>query len=1356
MRKAKIRQISLRISQKQLSLQQFVDETIPNDAMKKYLLIILTLLLNPFYGYSQTGKLFEADKQLSSSFVNQIYLDRDGFIWVATRNGLCRYDGYQFRIFKKETDDSMLSNYVNSILQDRKGLFYIGLFGALQTFDGNVFREVKVKILDGHIVPCYITTFAELPSGTVMVGTSGHGVVQMDSPTTAHQLGGGLANIVNIQQLMCDHRGQLWIATEDNGLVVWSNNHVVGRYFQEESLRNQVLRVCEDKNGNIYAGTRKNGIYRLSGNTFTPIAVTAGKSVSELYCSHDNKIMIGCDGQGTSIYDPATGHLTDNPFFSRDVDLSLAKVTSITEDRGGNVWIGMLQKGAYTQPFTPSPFRYMGYKLGNRNLIGQACVLSTIYDSKRRAWIGTDKDGVYVLDEGAGICRHFTNMPSTILCMAEDPQGRVWVGSFNEGCGWIDPITGIFHRQSLPQGDQVSIFGMVTDDYGHLWLGTMGNGLLRLNLSDGTVKAYTMTERAQWDFSKNSIINDYISKISISPDGKRIYCATTMGLCCLDILSDSWTKALGINNLLYGTPIRIAKEYDGILWIGTNTAFWRYDLRERKLENLEAGLPKNGIASIEKDLTGKLWISTDHGLCRLDPQSLQSETYFVDNGLQSNEFSDGASFLSPDGLLVFGGVGGISWFKPSEIMKRKWDAQVKITDFIINGKSVTPGSRSGHYQVCDTTVIASDKFELSSHDNYFVISLSTLTYDSPEHITFLYSINDEPYVRLQPGQNNITFSHLSPGKYVFKVKAERNEVSTPEHTFTVIVHSPWYRSRLATVLYLLLLAAALWAYLRYRRTREQEKLRMQEHIHAEEMGEAKLRFFMNISHEIRTPMTLIITPLLGLIKQEHDPQKKGVLETMRRNAERILNLINQMMDLRKIDKGMMQLHTQQTDLIKFVYDIHSLFELQTRAKRINLTYEHDTDHLPVWIDRQQFDKVLVNILSNAFKFTPADGEIKVKVTHDEQQARIAISNNGEQIPSDKLELIFKRFYQTPSNLNDRNVGTGIGLDLTRSLVEMHHGTIKAQNIENGCEFIVAIPLGNSHFKPEEISEETETPDTEVITPEEADSLMQPVEIPLKSSQQTTIVIAEDDDEIRQYLEQELSQKYEVKCCSNGRDALAMVLKCSPDLLLSDIMMPEMDGNTLCSTVKSNPQTNDIPVVLLTAKTREEDKLEGLETGADAYIEKPFNLDILLRTIHNLIQSRQHLRMKYGRTDKMEEHVESVSIKSPDEKLLERVMQVINKNISNSSLSVDSLADEVGISRVHLHRKMKELTGKTPHEIIRNIRLKQAANLLASGDMNITEVVYACGFGNAASFSTIFKRFYGMSPRDYMQEHLEQE
>ena len=1324
----------------------------------KFILTLASIFIS-MSAFAQRGKFFSTDNQLlSSSFVTQVYLDNEGFLWATTRNGINRYDGYQFRVFKKENekDRTLASNYVNNMMQDKKGIFYFGMYGALQTWDGNKFHNVTMLDKDGNQGHSFPNCFLERANGDVLVGTSGLGLMKFKDQKTACQEKGPLASIHTINSMIEDRMGVLWIVTDNMGLISYDGKKV--KRYLKENPDLLFTCLCEGADGIVYAGTTNGGVFRMQNDSFVHINETGNNSVSALFCDHDGMIVIGYDGKGVALYDSRSKELINNPFFSLEVDLSNSKVYSITEDKSGNLWLGLLQKGIFMQPISFKGFNYMGHKLGARNILGTACVVSVVLDSKMRIWVGTDKDGLYCYDYHSKGAKHLNDqVPSVVMSLSEGTDGRIWVGSYREGIGWIDPVSFQYHRIPFPQDPHLIVMDIAIAGDGSLWLATMKHGVIHMDASDGHIIAqYKQKPGSEKDRKINSITNDYISQISISPDGKRIYCATTMGLCCLDIQSDSWTKALGINNLLYGTPIRIAKEYDGILWIGTNTAFWRYDLRGRKLENLEAGLPKNGIASIEKDLTGKLWISTDHGLCRLDPQSLQSETYFVDNGLQSNEFSDGASFLSPDGLLVFGGVGGISWFKPSEIMKRKWDAQVKITDFIINGKSVTPGSRSGHYQVCDTTVIASDKFELSSHDNYFVISLSTLTYDSPEHITFLYSINDEPYVRLQPGQNNITFSHLSPGKYVFKVKAERNEVSTPEHTFTIIVHSPWYRSRLATVLYLLLLAAALWAYLRYRRTREQEKLRMQEHIHAEEMGEAKLRFFMNISHEIRTPMTLIITPLLGLIKQEHDPQKKGVLETMRRNAERILNLINQMMDLRKIDKGMMQLHTQQTDLIKFVYDIHSLFELQTRAKRINLTYEHDTDHLPVWIDRQQFDKVLVNILSNAFKFTPADGNIKVKVTHDEQQARISISNDGEQIPSDKLELIFKRFYQTPSNLNDRNVGTGIGLDLTRSLVEMHHGTIKAQNIENGCEFIVTIPLGNSHFKPEEISEETETPDTEVITPEEADSLMQPVEIPLKSNQQTTIVIAEDDDEIRQYLEQELSQKYEVKCCSNGRDALAMVLKCSPDLLLSDIMMPEMDGNTLCSTVKSNPQTNDIPVVLLTAKTREEDKLEGLETGADAYIEKPFNLDILLRTIHNLIQSRQHLRMKYGRTDKMEEHVESVSIKSPDEKLLERVMQVINKNISNSSLSVDSLADEVGISRVHLHRKMKELTGKTPHEIIRNIRLKQAANLLASGDMNITEVVYACGFGNAASFSTIFKRFYGMSPRDYMQEHLEQE
>ena len=694
---------------------------------------------------------------------------------------------------------------------------------------------------------------------------------------------------------------------------------------------------------------------------------------------------------------------------------------------------------------------------------------------------------------------------------------------------------------------------------------------------------------------------------------------------------------------------------------------------------------------------------------------------------------------------------------------------MKLTAFLINGEHIGSTTRSGHYNVCDTSVIASDRFDLSYRDNSFTIQLSTLTYDTPEHITYIYQINKEAPVRLQPGKNEITFSHLTPGTYKFRIKAERNSVQTEERVFTVVVHSPWFRTWWAYCLYALLLGVGIWQYLRQRSRSEQDRLRLQEHIHAEEMGEAKLRFFMNISHEIRTPMTLIITPLLSLMKQDDDPHRRSVYETIRRNAERILSLINQLMDLRKIDKGMMQMHMSKTDLVPFVQDIYTLFEHQAQMKRVSFRYQHDTDQLPVWIDRRQFDKVVVNILSNAFKFTPPGGDILIRVSHDDQHATIAVSDNGEAIPEDKIQHIFKRFYQTTTHANDRNTGTGIGLDLTRSLVELHHGTILARNLnaeeastlltgdsKQGVEFVVTIPLGKAHLTEDEIDVEAPADNSLAqaelngVEEEEMDKLLDndSAEWNAEKNRRQVIVIVEDDDEIRDYLTQELSGDYDIRSCTNGREALAETLKCLPDLVLSDVMMPEMDGNTLAATLKTNPQTNHIPIVLLTAKNRDEDKLEGLGTGVDAYIVKPFNMDILRRTIVNLINSRRMLRLKYGRNDELESKVQKVEMKSPDEKLLERIMKVINENISNSDLSVDTIASTVGISRVHLHRKMKELTGQTPHDFIRNIRLKQAAHLLSTGDMNVTEVMYACGFSNSASFSTIFKRFYGMTPRDY--------
>ena len=1335
--------------------------------MNRKILLALVCFLGSLSTKAQMGKLFDADKQMSSSFTTQIYLDKDGFIWVATRNGLNRYDGYQFRIYKKEgrQDLGMASNYVNCMTQDHNGRFFIGMYGALQIFDGQRFRTVTTYDLNKKKVPCYITCLLERKNGEMLIGTSGHGLMKMKGHREAYQMGGQLANLSGIHRVIEDRRQNIWLVTEKDGLWRWDGKTTT-RYFQEEGQRSNILDICEGDNGRMYVATANHGLYRLDGDTPIHIESTGNRHISVLYFNRRGHLMLGYDGMGVGIYNPQNGRLVDNPYYSREVDLSTAKVYSICEDQNSNVWLGLLQKGIYMHPGHTMGFGYMGPKLGARNVLGTACITSVTGDSQGWRWTGTDRDGLYLQDDQFQVVKHFKeNFPSTILGACEDTKGNIWIGSFREGCGWIDRKTLTYHSFPLPQGADVSIFDVICDLKGDIWLATMGNGLLRIDHESRAVKAYVQHKKAPDDRKINSITNDYLSQLSLSPDGKRIYAATTMGVCALDIEKENWVSTFGENCLAYGTAARIAREFDGVLYIGTNDGLICYDLQQRQLKRLaiESGLADNGIASIEQDKAGRLWIGTDHGLCCLNPKTGKTNNFFVDNGLQSNEFSDGASWASPTGYLVFAGLGGVTWFNPADVRERAWKADVKLTGFTVNGEPVTRGSMSGVWQVTDTTVIASNRFVLSSSDNTFAVQLSTLTYDNPEHIVYCYRINKEEWVRMPPGINEITFSHMQPGSYSFCVVAEQNGIPTPERCFEVIIHAPWYRTTFAYLIYIIILVVLFLQYRQRRHRKEQDNLRLQEHIHAEEMADAKLRFFMNISHEIRTPMTLIVAPLQSLIKQDDDPHRRGVYETIRRNAERILGLINQMMDLRKIDKGQMQMHMRETNLVSFINDIYTLFAQQAKNKNVLFHFDCDEERIMAWIDRGNFDKIIINILSNAFKFTPTGGEIRIRLIANEKEATISIFDNGEKIPDDKLERIFERFYQSPSSANDRNIGTGIGLDLTRSLVELHHGTIKAHNnaAGPGCEFIVTIPLGNEHLTPEEmvIDEAEEEAVTENIIDAAEEEQQQEEEVVAsadlpKIGKRQKVVIVEDDREIRDYLTEALSENYDITGCENGKEGLAAVLKQMPDLVISDVMMPEMDGTTLCSKIKTNNATSHIPVVLLTAKSREEDQLEGLEMGADAYIVKPFNMDILRRTIDNLIHSHHTLQLKFGRNDQLEELVDDIKVKSPDEKLLERVMQAINHNLNNADLSVDKIADEVGISRVHLHRKMKELTGQTPHDFIRNIRMKKAASLLSAGDMNVSEVMYACGFSNAASFSTVFKKMYGMSPREYMNEHAE--
>ena len=1066
-----------------------------------------------------------------------------------------------------------------------------------------------------------------------------------------------------------DNAGGLWIVAENS---VYCYDGKQARQYMNNADGTKYYSVCTDMTGCVYVGTANRGLFRKQGEQFVHVAQTDNIPVPALYPDHTGNILVGFDGRGIGVYNPPTGELTTNPYYSHEVELSKSKVYAIVEDGSDNVWLGLTEKGVFQQPPSSSGFHYMGHKAGAKNVIGSSNICCVFVDNRDNTWLGTDKDGVYCLDKEGRLVRHFADdVPSTVLTIGEGDDGRIWLGSYGEGGGWIDPKTARYHPMKMPQFDFLSITDYAKDREGRGWAGTMGHGLLMFAV-DGAVRQF----RSE-DATGKGLSHDFISQLSVSPDGHRLYVAADNGLNCLDLDNLTWNNIFGGKCLMPGANVYLAREYNNALWIGTTEGLFHYDLRKRELGHytVEQGLPSNNITSIEKDQLGQLWIGTDMGLSCLNPKYSRFQNYYVEDGLQANYFTTGGSWAMTDGRLLFCGTGGITWFNPADIDHREWNATVSLTAFTINGMPVDQTTLSGSYQVTDTLVTQSQHFELDYGDNSFAVRFSTLTFDDPERITYLYSINGDPFVSLQQGTNEITFSRLTPGTYRFRIKATYKGTETAERTFTVVVHAPWYRSWWAYLLYALLLALIVWRYIAYRRDRVREQMQLQEHIHAEELSEAKLRFFMNFSHDIRTPMTLIVTPLLSLIKREGDPQKRGIYEIMRRNAERILGLINQMMDLRKIDKGQMQMHMRETDLVGFIQELYSLFEHQARGRQIRFLYEHDTETLPIWIDRRYFDKVIVNVLSNAFKFTPTGGEIAIRVSHDQQNATIAIRDNGEKIPEDKLEQIFERFYQSDSKVSGQQTGTGIGLDLARSLVELHYGTISAHNLEQGCEFVISLPLGSEHLKADEMVTEPDMETAEQLTLAEVEDNDETAEEPIESPnrQRPLLVIAEDDEEIRDYLVQELSNDYEIKAFSDGRQAFAEIMRSVPDLVLSDVMMPDMDGNTLCMSMRSNLATSHVPVVMLTAMSMDEDRLRGLSTGADAYIVKPFNMDILRQTIVNLIQRTRTLRLKYEHTDQLEGKTSPKSVKSPDEKLLANIMKAINDHLDDENLTMDLIA-----------------------------------------------------------------------------------
>ena len=1352
---------------------------------------------------AQTGKFYSTDKELSNSLINAVYQDRKGFIWIATENGLNKFDGTRFSIYRHNATDStsLKNNYVRTLFEDSRGNFWIGCINGLQRYDRTTdnFHELFISRKDGRKNP-HITSIIERRNGDLWIATSGQGAISLkknSNPASFHieteltdRIGSNYLNVI-----FEDSRQNLWIATEEKGLYRYSPESKELKSYKApyHIAGDDVSAICEDAHGQIFVGTLTKGLFRLSSRqegNFEPILYQnrMNLNIRTLIIDTRGKLIIGTDGEGVKEYQPQQDIIVDSEINAGPFDFSKSKVHSLIEDKDHNLWLGIFQKGLILVPGISNKFDYYGYKSIHNNTIGSSCVMAIHTDEQATIWIGTDNDGLYAINDQGKQLRHYTHqagnpqsVPGTILCLYEDSNQELWLGSYFDGLARINKQTGTCQDvTSLLQGNlnagKPKVSCIIEDKNKNLWVGTYGSGLYKINLPTQHVTYYESTRNENDDWSINRLPNDWISYLLEDREG-MIWIGTYKGLAVLNPQTDNFINYKKQNNLLPGYVVySLLESSNGEIWAGTSEGLvcLNKDRLTPVLFTTADGLPSDIICGLAEDEKKNIWISTHQGISKLNPPEKKFINYYAGDGLQGNEFTRTAVFKDKRGKIFFGGTNGVTAFYPQDITEIKKEMNVLITGFHVANRPVKKGDKSGNNVITDTAVMDTEQFTLAYNENTFSIDFSVLEFSNPDRISYQYKIKElgDEWISTQPGTNRVTYSSLKPGKYTFSVQARDHNNFSNIRTVTIAITPPWYQTWWAKVIWGCLGALLIYALTMYILSRIRHRQEVMRQKHMEQINEAKLQFFINISHEIRTPMTLIISPLEKLLA-EHS-EKQPVYLMIYRNAQRILRLINQLMDIRKLDKGQMHLKFRETDIVGFINDLMQTFNYQAQKKNITFTFEKElegADSLKVWIDLNNFDKVLMNVLSNAFKYTHEGGNIEVSLKTGHNDAyrsalkdyfEIDITDNGIGIDKNKIEQIFERFYQIDNDMTQSNFGTGIGLHLSRSLVELHHGIIKAENREDGqgTRFIIRLPLGSNHLKAEELENPEETGSEPTISQLPKDSIYETEEENKtneyrkpKAKTRYRVLIVEDDEEIRRYIRSELDSDFRIYECTNGREGLETILKEKPDLVISDVMMPEMDGITLCRKIKQNININHIPIILLTAKSKAEDQIEGLEIGADAYIVKPFNTELLRTTISNLIANRERLRGKLVGEQQVEEKITKIEMKSNDEILMSKVMKTINDHLADPTLNVEMLAANVGMSRVHMHRKLKELTNQSARDFIRSIRLKQAANLLREKNLSVSEVAYATGFSNLSHFSNTFRDFYGISPSEYKEQQM---
>lgn len=1307
----------------------------------------------------------ETKDGLSNSNVRTFIRDSYGFLWIGTEAGLNRYDGYGFKVYTMRfgVPKTLVTNDIIDLQEDGLGNIWVYFGYTYMVYD----RDKD----------CFDPDFKQLLLG-LGIQSEGDSKVFVDKKRNLWVFNKRKAFFYNVQKkttaafnLKIPFTDAVFTNITDNGDylytilksgVCWRMNKNTGVQtliqlpeFIKPEIANGRNWIYADNNDGLWFSSSLSDqiLYRKSSSQEWDIIYLTSeiKSVSNVVTSiienQTGQIWIGTDHKGLFIYDKVKStitNITNKP--STYTSISSNSVQSLYRDNNGTIWIGHNKKGL---SFYHESFRNF------INFQHPECsdVTTIMEDHLGNIWLGTDGNGVYVKAQHSESSVKKLPIPNTaIVSMLEDRKGRVWIGTYMKGLFCYEKGKVVQYTTKNSKLSSNNIWGLKEDRYGNIWIGTLGGKIQILQADSNDFQSIISPFNS----------NDYVLDMFYD-GGDKLYVGTVYGLSVIDITNNKRTTYYG--NKRGSLPFKqlkfsnVYKDDNGIIWLGHNEGLTIWDQKQDTLYyfSKENGLCDNSIKGITEDNLKNIWVTTSNGLSILTVKrelnevlTITSKNYSVKDGLKDTYFNSHSICKLQSGDILLGNVDGYSILNPNKMAEKDQPlAKVIFTGLTVGNNNIQVDSLYNGHKLLEQSIELTSSLTFKYNDKLISLKFATGDLLNSDKVKYVYQIEGFNNQWIPTHDNNITISSLPSGKYRLLIKACNSDgIWNDDPTVLIInVTPPFYASIWAFILYILLIIGIIVYFIRKREERHRIKLEQQriqlDHEKEIHINEMKLRFFTNISHDLRTPLTLIITPLQILLNDTTNESMRKKLSNIYKNAQQLLSLINSLLDFRKLDVGAETLNLKSGDFVNVVRDIYTSFCVYANERNIKFSFFTQMESLSMQFDLDKIQKILTNLLSNAFKYTPDGGTIEININKETDTVCVKVSDSGTGIKEEQKELVFERFYQAPQK--QEKTGSGIGLHIANGYVKLHGGTITlTDNVPQGSIFTIQIPIREIEagiITTEKVLEKVLFEDEDM---ENSNFL----------TTKPTLLFVDDNNDFCEFMTDNLSDEYLVITANNGQEAMEQLDKFDVTIVVSDVMMPVMSGTELCKQIKTNIYWSHIPVILLTARTAEEYVIEGLEVGADDYISKPFNFNLLKLRIRKFLEWTEKCHIAFSQ--KMDVSPSDITITSLDEKLIEKAIKVVEEHMNDTDFSVEILGEFLGLSRSHLYKKLMVITGKGPADFIRTIRLKRGRQLLEKSQLQISEIAYEVGYNSPKRFTINFREEFGISPSEYLRNHKQQE